>query len=146
MTYDQLFKLCNTIALCSWIILVIAPHARWTQRILTGIIVTGFAVLYTWLVVTSFAQEPGGFESFSSLEGVRALFTDRKAVLTGWVHYLAFDLMTGIFIVNSARKHDINYLLILPCLFFTFMLGPIGLLLYFIVRAIKTQKYFHQYV
>ncbi len=118
----------------------------WKERFITGAIVTGLAALYTWLVVSAFAKEPGGFESFTTLEGVMQLFTGKQATLAGWIHYLAFDMMTGLFIVNSAKKHGINRLLVLPCLFFAFMLGPIGLLLFFVLRTVKTKQYFHQYI
>jgi hypothetical protein len=33
-------------------------------------------------------------------------------------------------------------LILLPCLLVTFMLGPIGLLLYLLIRVVKTKQYF----
>ena len=80
-------------------------------------------------------------DSFGSLDGVAALFVNREALLAGWIHYLAFDLLTGIFIVNNARKNGIGIALLLPCLFFTFMLGPVGLLLYLLIRWTRTKNY-----
>jgi hypothetical protein len=62
--------------------------------------------------------------------------------VAGWVHYLAFDLMTGLFIKRNALKHGISHWLLIPCLFLTFMFGPIGLLLYFLIRLIITKQYF----
>ncbi|HYJ37307.1 MAG TPA: abscisic acid-deficient protein Aba4 family protein, partial [Chitinophagaceae bacterium] len=76
------------------------------------------------------------------LPGVMELFTQPGIVVAGWVHYLAFDLMIGIFIRRNAIKHRINHWLIVPSLLFTFMLGPIGLLLYLIIRTITTKQYF----
>jgi hypothetical protein len=48
-------------------------------------------------------------ESFGSLNGVMKLFQDRTLVTAGWVHYLAFDLITGIWIQKNAQKHSINH-------------------------------------
>jgi hypothetical protein len=110
------------------------------DKFIIGIIVTLFAIVYTWLIISSF--DPSGFKSFSTLDGVMGLFTNKTMVAAGWVHYLAFDLMTGIFISRNARLHGINHWITVPCLFFTFMLGPIGLLLYLVVRLIATRKYF----
>jgi hypothetical protein len=31
---------------------------------------------------------------------------------------------------------------LIPCLFFTFMMGPVGLLMYLLVRFVKTKHYF----
>ena len=140
MTPDKIFELCNTIALAGWLILMFLPFWHNRNKFIVGIIVTLFCIVYTWLIFSSF--DPSGFKSFSSLEGVMGLFTNKTMVAAGWVHYLAFDLMTGLFIVHNARANGINHWLTVPCLFFTFMLGPIGLLLYLLLRTIVTRKYF----
>jgi len=59
-------------------------------------------------------------------------------VLAGWVHYLAFDLMVGVFIVSNAAHYNIAHWILLPCLFLTLMFGPAGLLLYFVLRFFIT--------
>jgi len=140
MTPEKIFELCNTIALLGWIILIFLPFMHNRDKFISGIIVTLFAIVYTWLLFTGF--EPSAFRSFSTLEGVMGLFTNKTVATAGWVHYLAFDLMTGLFISNNAKMHGISHWLTVPCLFFTFMLGPFGLLLYFILRLIVTRKYF----
>lgn len=70
------------------------------------------------------------------------LFQNQKLVVAGWVHYLAFDLLTGIFIKKNSLKYGISHWFIIPCLLFTFMLGPVGLLLYLLMRFIQTRDYF----
>ena len=82
------------------------------------------------------------FESFISLDGVMQLFRNESAVLAGWIHYLAFDLMEGVFIVLNSLKNNIPHLLVIPCLLLTFMLGPVGLLLYMFIRMLITRRYF----
>jgi len=52
----------------------------------------------------------------------------------GWIHYLAFDLMVGLFIVTDAARLGIAHWWLLPALFLTLMFGPAGLLLYFATR------------
>jgi hypothetical protein len=141
MSADAIFKLCNTIALVSWLILIFAtPFWKYTNKFLTGIVITLFCIVYAWLIFTNF--HPADFEKFSTLDGVVSLFGNRTVVIGGWVHYLAFDLLTGIWITKNAKQHGINHWLITPALFFTFMLGPIGLLLYLLMRFVKTKKYF----
>lgn len=140
MNYDQLFQLCNTIVLPAWLLLIIAPTWKWTSRIVIGIVVTLLALLYVYLVFSTI--QLGDFENFGSLDGIMGLFRERGAVLAGWIHYLAFDLMAGWFIVHNAMKNGINRRLIIPCLLFTFMLGPSGLLLYLLLRLVITKRYF----
>ena len=141
MSPDSVFQTCNTIAMVGWIVLlIISPFWSSFDKFLIGIIITLLAIVYTWLIFQVFT--PGDFEKFSSLNGVMELFTDKTAVTAGWIHYLAIDLLTGIWIKKNAQKYNIHHLIVLPCLLVTFMLAPIGLLLYLLVRLVKTKQYF----
>ena len=141
MSPDSVFQTCNTIAMVGWIVLlIISPFWSSFDKFLIGIIITLLAIVYAWLIFQVFT--PGDFEKFGSLNGVMELFTDKTAVTAGWIHYLAIDLLTGIWIKKNAQKYNIHHLIVLPCLLVTFMLAPIGLLLYLLVRSIKTKQYF----
>ena len=141
MSPDSIFQTCSTIAMVGWVVLlIISPFWSSVDKFLIGIIITLFAIVYAWLIFQVFS--PGDFEKFGSLNGVMELFTDKTAVTAGWVHYLAFDLLTGIWIKKNALKYNIHHLILIPCLLLTFMIGPIGLLLYLLVRLIKTKQYF----
>lgn len=140
MTPDKVFLLCNSIAMIGWIILIVFPIWHSSDKFIIGVIVTLFAVIYSYLIITNISDFD--MESFSSLSGVTALFTNPVAVLIGWVHYLAFDLMAGIWIKKNSHKNNISHWLVIPCLLLTFMFGPVGLLLYLMIRLIKTRNYF----
>ena len=141
MTRDSIFQACSTIAMAGWIVLLIAsPFWMSFDKFVIGIIITLFAIVYAWLITQSFTT--GDFEKFGSLNGVMELFTNRTAVTAGWVHYLAFDLLTGTWIKKNSIKYNISHWLLIPCLFLTFMLGPVGLLLYLLIRTIKAMRYF----
>ena len=140
MNPEQIFSICNTLAMLGWITLIFLKF--WTKRDLFvfRIIIMLFAIVYSWLIISSFDIEI--LKNFSTLNGVSILFANKQMLLAGWIHYLAFDLLTGIYILHNARKNGINHWVTAPALFFTFLLGPFGWLLYFIIRLIKTKKYF----
>ena len=140
MTPDTVFHLCNAIAMIGWVILIVLPMWHSSDKFIIGIIVTLFAVIYTYYIATNLSAID--MKSFSSLKGVTALFTNPLAVLLGWVHYLAFDLMAGIWIKRNSLQYGISHWLIIPCLLLTFMFGPVGLLLYLLIRFAKTRNYF----
>lgn len=73
------------------------------------------------------------FDCFYSLEGVHTLFQLKSACFGGWVHYVVFDLWTGMWIARDSLERNIPQLLLIPCLFFTMMLGPSGLFVYTVV-------------
>lgn len=141
MSPDTIFQLCSAIAMIGWLTLFIAsPFILEVDKFLTGIIITLLALVYAWLIASSF--NPGDMKSFGSLEGVMKLFQNKTLVTAGWVHYFAFDLMVGIWIKRNSLKYGMPHWLIIPCLLFTFMLGPVGLLLYLLLRFIKTWNHF----
>jgi Kef-type K+ transport system membrane component KefB len=132
MKAETIFSIANMTALLSWIVLAIAPRWKWTRKIiLSGVIPLLLSVAYLVLIVLFFGSAEGGF---GSLADVMKLFTNQWAVLAGWIHYLAFDLFVGSWEVKDAQENGISHWFVLPCLFLTFMLGPIGFLLYNIIR------------
>jgi hypothetical protein len=86
--------------------------------------------------ITGFFSIRGG--GFNSIPEVRQLFTDDGVLLAGWLHYLAFDLLIGFFIIKSAQEKAISHWLVIPCLVLTFMFGPCGFLLFQAIQKIKT--------
>ena len=71
---------------------------------------------------------------------VMRLFTNQWVVLAGWIHYLAFDLFVGGWEVRDSQARGISHWFVIPCLILTFLLGPIGFLLYHIVRLAAPHK------
>jgi hypothetical protein len=71
---------------------------------------------------------------------VKALFASDALLLAGWIHYLAFDLFIGAWEVRTARAEGIPHLLVLPCLVLTFLLGPVGLLLFLALRLARAPR------
>lgn len=137
MTPEQVFSIVNLVAMAAWILLVALPRQRWVTDIVTSAIVPAlFALVYTAIVVTTFASTPGGF---STLEAVATLFSSPWALLAGWVHYLAFDLLIGTWEVRDSRERGVPHLLVVPCLVLTFVLGPAGWLLYMGVRSARSR-------
>ena len=143
MNPDLLFSLVNALSFLGWILLLLLPYNKRLKSILISILIAGFSLMYAILVLQSL--QLGDLESFNSLEGLSTLFGNKTALLVGWIHYLAFDLMVGLYISKNAEKYGLNRILLSVCLIFTFMLGPIGLLLYLLFRAIKNKRYFHSY-
>ena len=141
MSPDSIFQLCSTIALVAWLILfILSPFWHGVDKLLIGVVITLFSILYFWLLAQNFKLSD--MQNFSTLDGFMQLLTSKVAVTTAWIHFLAFDLMVGIWIKKNAQKHGIKHWVLIPCLFFTFMVGPVGLCIYLIVRWVHTRQYF----
>ncbi len=117
-----------------WFILIFLPR-RWKQLIWIPqfIIPFGLSIVYAALVLTSFGTIEGG--GFGSLSQVKTLFSNDTALLGGWIHYLAFDLFIGAWIARKSDEIGVSRILQAPILLATFMLGPLGLLLFLTLKS-----------
>ena len=141
MKPETIFNICQNAAPVGWLLMTFAPRWKWTRIIvLSGLYPLLLGLVYLSLIVFFFGESEG---DFGSLQGVAKLFENPYALTAGWIHYLAFDMFVGAWEVNDSQKHGISHFLVIPCLFFTLMFGPIGLILYFIIRWVKTKKLLH---
>ena len=135
MSPQQVFSIANSVALLSWVMLIVLPGRPWVTGTITKKVVPSiFALLYTGIVVSVFGRAPGGF---STLAGVAVLFSTPWLLLAGWLHYLTFDLLVGSWELEDARGRGIPHLMVVPCLLLTFLFGPAGWALYLIVRSFR---------
>jgi hypothetical protein len=133
MSFEQGFSLASTLAMASWVALVILP--RW-QSLLFGLrfgVIGLLSVAYAVLIMVYFFRVEGG--GFGSIAEVRQLFLSDGGLLAGWIHYLAFDLFIGLWIAERADRVGLNRLIQAPILVATFMFGPIGLLMFYSMRG-----------
>jgi hypothetical protein len=133
MSAEQVFSLVNMTAMAGWILLILAPPRHWASAIVAGraipLLLSG---VYMLLIAAHWGESSGGF---GSLTGVASLFASRWLLLSGWIHYLAFDLFTGSWEVRDAESRAISRRLVMPCLGLTFLVGPVGLLSYYALRS-----------
>jgi hypothetical protein len=139
MISEYVFNLGNMLALLAWVMLIIFPSTRIVRVVvISGGLLLLLALCYLGMII---AHLPSAEGDFSSLEGVASMFKNANMVVAGWLHYLAFDLFVGIWITLDARAHKFKHWWIIPSLIFTFMLGPIGLLSYYILRSILMKNW-----
>ena len=143
MSPDDLFRIANLIALIGWLVLLASPFAPRLTQTIAGLGVTLLlCTLYVGLLIAfrGGGGDGAGEAGFDTLDGVVALFSRREAILVGWVHYLAFDLFVGAWEVRAARRAGMPFLVVLPCLALTFLLGPTGLLLFLLLRLLMRPR------
>jgi len=139
MTPTDVFSFANMTAMPMWILMILLPKWKVTRFLIAyKIIPILLSVVYAIYIFQ--AIQIGRGMDFGSLASVMSLFTEEHAVLAGWVHYLAFDLIVGMWILDQNKELRIHQLLIAPCLLATFMLGPIGFLLFIIIKSIKQKR------
>ncbi|MGB0384753.1 MAG: ABA4-like family protein [Ardenticatenaceae bacterium] len=118
-----------------WFLMAFLPHWGWTKRIIKSpLVIAPAALLYAILVLPMIGELLPALMN-PTLDSVAALLGSQAGATLGWVHFLAFDLFVGRWAYLDSRERNISAWLMAPVLFFTLMLGPIGFLLYLLVRA-----------
>ncbi len=139
MTPTEVFSLAGMITMPMWILMILLPKWKVT-RFLMNFKVVPLVLSVVYATYITLAIQIGGGMDFGSLASVMALFTEENAVLAGWVHYLAFDLLVGMWMIDQNKKVGIHQILMAPCLFGAFMFGPLGFLLFTIIKTLKQKK------
>jgi len=138
MTPSDWFTVANPTALLGWLLLAVGlfSSSTWRSRLLAWggravplLLCAGYAAA----LAAYWGTAPGG--GFATLGQVATLFRTPGLLMAGWVHFLAFDLFVGRWIVDDALAHRLPRLAVLPSLVLTFLFGPVGLLLHFGMRT-----------
>jgi hypothetical protein len=146
--WQTLFAVTNLIALLAWIVLILAPRRA---TVLSAVLYAGVGLLcliYTAVFMSPLTgladpvREAGPAPSLTdySVRGLRAMFASDGAIVVGWTHYLALDLFTGLWMARDGDAKDTGRIVQAPILFATFMAGPLGLLLWLIVRETAARR------
>ena len=132
MSPEKVFRAVNLIAILPWLMMMILPKTDITKTVInSNVFPLVLALVYGFYIITTFGKSGG---NFMTLVGVEKLFSKREVLLAGWVHYLVFDLFVGAWEWRDALQHDISQWILVPCLLLTLMFGPVGYLVYFVVR------------
>ena len=139
MNNDTLFQIANTCALLGWLPLILVP--RWKYTLLTSrtFVILPLSILYTIIIFSGISNfDPS---AFSTLTGVKELFANDQALIAGWIHYLAFDLFVGTYIVQKGITTETPRWMYTICLPFTFMFGPLGILIFGLMLLARRQNF-----
>ena len=141
MTANAIFQISCAIAAIGWLVIILAsPFWIAWDKFLVAIIITLLACIYSCLNLSNFHIHD--LKMFGSLAGILTLYNNPFLLTAGWVHIMAFDLLVAVWIKKNSVQHSISHGLIILPLIFTCMLGPLGFVIYMLIRWFKTGKYF----
>ena len=136
MYYETIFNLFNSGILLFWLLLLVFPKKRLTQKIITyPWVPLVIAMGYVYFLSTT----SGTFSAdFTSLGGLTEMFQNAnpRGVAAGWLHYLAFDFWVGCWMLKNSQEKQIQHVWVILPMLSTFMLGPVGIILYTLVLLI----------
>lgn len=133
---ETLFNISGLFVLPFWLLMIVAPHWRVTLRILKS----PFVIIVPVIAYVIFVLPQIGTllpkVIAPKLPEISALLGTLEGATIAWMHFLAFDLFVGRWAYLDSRERGISAWLMAPILFFILMLGPLGFLMYLVVRMV----------
>ena len=126
-----------------WLLLIFAPNHVLTNFFVQSIIAplllaTGYIYLSYSLFIEGNILD--GFELYNGIDGLYSMFSNETLLLIFWLHFLAISLFAGSWIVRDAKKYLIPKIITIPSLVMTYFSGPVGLVIYWLLRIFFSKK------
>ena len=143
-TIETLYMWINLGVLPFWFILIVFPQSHLSRIFVTSIF--PFLILsgvYTFILYKSYLTGydfDGNFNLYLGLNELSRLFEDHLYIMIFWTHFIAINLFIGGWIVKDSQKFSINKVLMAVPLIMTYLIGPLGLFLYWIIRIFYAKR------
>ena len=143
-TIETLYMWINLGVLPFWFILIVFPQSHLSRIFVTSIfpilILSGvyvFILYKSYLIGYDFDDN---FTLYLGLTELSRLFEDHLYIMIFWTHFIAINLFIGGWIVKDSQKFSINKVLLALPLILTYLIGPLGLFLYWIIRIFYAKR------
>jgi hypothetical protein len=126
----------QAIAFVGWAALFALPWIGRKRAVrIARFVAVALCLLYLAFFLPNVAAIPrdGGY----TLAALGRAFDTPALLLAGWIHYLVLDLWVGGWEAEDAGEAGLPHAWLVLCLFATMMVGPLGLLLYLGIAAVR---------
>jgi hypothetical protein len=143
-TIETLYVWINLGILPFWLMLIFFPQSHLCRIFVSSIfpiIILGGA--YSFILYKSYLIGYDFIDNFSlylGLNELSKLFEDSSYLLLFWTHFIAINLFIGGWIVKDSQKFYVNRILIAVPLIATYLIGPIGLFIYWVIRIFYAKR------
>ena len=143
-TIEILYYWVNLGVLPFWLILIIFPNSNLSRYFVTSIFpIFILAGTYIFILYKSYLNSYDFINNFSlylGIEQLTNLFANKSYLMTFWTHFVAINLFLGGWMVKDSQKLSINKFFLTIPLIITYLIGPIGLLFYWLIRVFYAKK------
>ena len=141
---EMLYFWVNIGVLPFWFLIIFFPQSQLCKYFVTSIFpIFLLGSAYLFLIYKSYLNSYdflGNFNLYLGIEYLSDLFEDKSYLLLFWIHFVSINLFTGGWILKDSHRFYINnYLLAFP-LILIYLIGPIGLVIYWVIRIFYAKK------
>ena len=135
---ETLYYWINLGVLPFWLILIFFPQSYLCRFFVTSIfpvfILSGAYIFVLYKSYLNSYDFTANFNLYLSLESLSELFSSNFYLIVFWIHFISINLFTGGWIVKDSQKFAINKIILIVPLIITYLIGPIGLFIYWFIR------------
>ena len=143
-TIEMLYYWVNLGVLPFWLILIFFPQSHISKIFVTSVFpIFVLSSAYIFILYKSYLNSYdflANFKLYVGLDSVSDLFSNKSFLITFWIHFIAINLFIGGWIVKDSQKFQINKILLFFPLLITYLIGPIGLFLYWLIRIFHAKS------
>ena len=143
-TIEMLYYWVNLGVLPFWLILIFFPQSHISKIFVTSVFpIFVLSSAYIFILYKSYLNSYdflANFKLYVGLDSVSDLFSNKSFLITFWIHFIAINLFIGGWIVKDSQKFQINKILLFFPLLTTYLIGPLGLFLYWLIRIFHAKS------
>ena len=143
-TIETLYMWINLGVLPFWFILIFFPQSHicrfFVTSILPIVILSGAYIFVLYKSYLNGYDFDGNFSLYLGLDELSRLFEDNLYIMIFWIHFIAINLFTGGWIVKDSQKFYINKILLAIPLIITYLIGPVGLFIYWLIKIFYAKR------
>ena len=143
-TIEMIYIWSNLGVLPFWFVLIIFPNSKISKVFITSVFpIFILSLAYSYLLYIAYVDGYNFLQNFNlylGLSRVSNLFEDQSFLILFWIHFLAMNLFCGGWIVKDSQMFGMNKLLVSLPLIITYLVGPIGIALYWIIRIFYAKR------
>ena len=143
-TIEMLYYWVNLGVLPFWLILIFFPQSLLSKYFVTSIFpIIILAGAYIFVIYKAFLNSfdfLGNFNLYLGLVDITNLFADTTFLILFWIHFISINLFTGGWIVRDSQKLAINKIFVIFPLIVTYLIGPFGILIYWLIRIFHAKS------
>ena len=144
LTFENIYMWMSFGILPFWVMLIIIPNSKFTTFFINSVILPLIlSTAYIYVIYQAILlEEPilDIFKIYFSLENLYTLFATESFLLIFWLHFLAINLFLGSWISRDGVKYNMTRSLVFLPLILVYFTGPLGLVLYWIIRVFYAKK------
>ena len=144
LTFENIYLWANFGVLPFWLMLIFIPNSKFTQFFVNSIILPLIlSATYVYTIYQAILFEEPIFDFFKlylNLDGLYTIFATESFLLVFWLHFLALNLFMGSWVSRDGVKYNISRSLLFIPLILIYFAGPLGLVLYWIIRVFFAKK------